>query len=173
MAAPSVLIALLFKAYVAEAFVVPTAGMSPAIATRDRVVVHKWREPMRWDIAAFRSPNSPGSTFMQRVVGLPGETIEIVDGIVRVNGKPEPAPPGVGPYHPAPYFGEGIGGKGHPITLGSDEFYVLGDNSTISLDSRYWTRAAPGHQLGAVPRSAFIGNATWIYWPANHWKRLD
>lgn len=173
---PVVPIVLLYKNYVTEAFVVPTAGMSPSIAANDHVIVHKRRLPKRWDIIAFDSPETPGARYMQRLVGLPGETIEIKNGVVHVNGQPQQPPPLVGPYAPAPPsdFAPAAytGGPGRPITLGPDEFFVLGDNSTISLDSRYWSRAAPGHQLGAVPREAIVGVATWIYLPLGHWKRL-
>jgi hypothetical protein len=57
--------------------------------------------------------------------------------------------------------------------LGADEYYVLGDNSLLARDSRYWNIAAPGHQPGALPRANILGRATWVYWPPKHWRRLD
>ena len=59
------------------------------------------------------------------------------------------------------------------MKLGPDEYFVLGDNSPISRDSRYWTTAAPGHQIGALPQSDIVGPATWIYWPISRIHRVD
>jgi type IV secretory pathway protease TraF len=66
----------------------------------------------------------------------------------------------------------GAGCEGNPITLTDDEVFVLGDNSSLSLDGRYWTNAAEGHQLGALPGSSVTGKATAIYYPFSRWRIL-
>jgi len=64
------------------------------------------------------------------------------------------------------------GGTGHPITLGPDEYYLLGDNSPASLDSR-WFHPLPNHQPGALPRNQIQGPLTAIYWPPHRIHRLN
>jgi signal peptidase I len=176
---PQLAVALLARRYLAETFVQPTAGMSPTIVARDRFLCHKLLEPRRWDVVVFLAPDISGGRqkFVQRLVGLPGEQVEIIDGQVHINGKPIPAPGGIGAYVGVPP--RGLGGLGHngltgsPITLGPDDYYFLGDNSPISGDSRYWRNGTPGHQPGTVGRADIIGRATWIYWPPSHWRSLE
>jgi signal peptidase I len=174
------------KQYVVEAFVMPTASMAPTIQPRDRFLVHKLRAFKRFDIVVF-DPGDPrgfNGYYDKRIVGFPGETIEIKNGGVSVNGQVLQPPAGAGPYVStiAPVRdardihrsdgkpGNGI--EGNPITLGPDEYYVLGDNSPISGDSRYWLHSIDGHQPGTLPRSHIKGVATWIYWPISRWRRL-
>lgn len=173
---PMVPLASLVRDHWAEAFVVPTAGMDPAIQAGDRILAQKRIDVVRrWDLIVFDSLESPGQRFVQRVVGLPGETIELIDGEVTVNGSVVPRPPGVGPYAKVRYGGRrlpegGNAAEGRPLTLGPDEYFMLGDNSPVSLDSRYWTVPAPGGQAGALPADRIVGRVTTIYWPVARWR---
>jgi signal peptidase I len=121
----------------------------------------------------YHPPVNPTEVFPGRVVGLPGEKVEIVNGGIVVDGKAVPTPGGLGPYVEL-HFGAlpGVGVEGHPITLGPDEYFMLGDNSPISYDGRVWQMAAPGHQRGAVPREDIEGKVTAIYFPLNRMRRF-
>jgi signal peptidase I len=154
-----------------EAFIQPTKGMAPTINPGDRFLAHKRLAPHRWDLIVFHPPVHPNEVFVQRVVGLPGEKVEIVGGEVRINDVPRTRPGGTQPYLGRVGVGNN-GCEGHPIVLGPDEYYMLGDNTTISYDSRWWTVSAPGHQLGAVPASDVVGVVTTLYWPLARWRRF-
>ena len=175
---PALPVALFVREHLAEAFVVPTGTMAPTILAGDRVIAHKRiGQVRRWDLVVFDSDESLGSRFILRVAGLPGETIELVGGEVTVDGAVVPRPTGVGPYAPVLPGSPGVppGGNaaaGNPMTLGPDEYFVLGDNSRISLDSRYWIRPAPGHPPGALPADRIVARVTTIYWPISRWRQL-
>jgi signal peptidase I len=170
--------ALMVRDHLVEAFVISSASMNPSIVAGDRVLAHKRVEPKRWDIVVFNSPQSPGQRYIVRLAGLPGEKIEIVHGVLNVNGKPMPSPAGLGPYVGDPprslrdMAGQYSGLEGAPITLATDEYYVLGDNSSVALDSRYWSNSFPGHQRGTFGRADIVGVVTWTYFPPGHWKSL-
>jgi signal peptidase I len=134
----------------------------------------------RWSIVVLESPESgPLSRIPRRIVGLPGETIELVGGQIQVDGQPVTPAPGMPVCIDRSYFGRydgslrgkpGAGCEGNPIHLGPDEYYVLGDSSVTAIDSRLWETPAEGHQLGALPRDHIIGRVTAVYWPPNRWR---
>lgn len=108
------------------------------------------RTPNRGDVVIFRYPRDPSRDFIKRVIGLPGETVEIIAGQVYVNGQlvPEPFGPNPGSYN-AP-----------PLTVGADEVYVMGDNRNNSSDSHLW---------GPLKLNLIIGKALVSYWPPKYW----
>jgi signal peptidase I len=175
---PMFAVALPAQRFLAETFVTPAASMSPTLEPTDRFIVHKRLEPRRWDVVAFLAPDEGEGRikFVKRLVGLPGEQVEIIDNTIHINGKPTATPPGLGPYegrlHPGASGGRN-GCEGRPIKLDADEYYLLGDNSPISGDSRYWKTGSPGHQPGTIGRGDIIGRATWIYWPPSRWRSLE
>jgi signal peptidase I len=181
-ARPGLHMAFFIRAHCVEAFVLPTTSnsMRPTIVPADHFLVHKLIQPKRWDVVTFYSPLRPHEKYVERLIGLPGEKIEIIKGIIHVNGEPQASPAGVGPYVCTTPTGLPIrslitqptGCEGDPITLATDEYYVLGDNSLISFDSRYWESVLPGHQRGTLSRASIIGVASWIYWPPTHWRKL-
>lgn len=168
--------ALYVRRHYVHAYMMPTHSMEPAITAGDRILSNKTVPYGRWSIVAFRPPISPSTTFVKRVVGLPGETIELDQGGVRVNGQLMTPPPGVGPYTSLDYTGRrirpGHGCAGNPIMLGKDEYYLLGDNSPISGDCRYWNDPVEGHQPGAIPADSILGTVTDIYWPPSRWRHF-
>ena len=175
---PMFAVALPAQRYLAETFVTPAASMSPTLAAGDRFIVHKRLEPRRWDVITFLAPDEGygREKYVKRLVGLPGEQVEIIDNTIHINGKALVTPPGLGPYEGTlPPYASGArnGCEGRPIRLGADEYYVLGDNSPISGDSRYWKTGSPGHQPGTIGRGDIIGRATWIYWPPSRWRSLE
>lgn len=170
---PTKHLAILFRDHVTEAFIASSLSMEPTLRPGDMFLVHKRVPLRRWDIVAFFAPPPARKTkWVLRIVALPGETVELKGKQVLINGAPVPLPPDVGPYRSNPDFGPHIGCEGHPIHLGPDEYYLLGDNSDKSGDARYWAQGIGPHQPGAMPRSNIIGRATWIYWPPKHWRRL-
>jgi signal peptidase I len=128
-------------------------SMEPSMHSEEYVLVDKvayrFGNPRRGDIVVFQYPRATERDFIKRIIGLPGEVVEINNGMVRVNGQPlgEPyiaAPPG--------YSGT--------WTLAPNEYFVLGDNRNSSSDSHSW---------GALQRQYLIGRAILIYWPPPLW----
>lgn len=161
-------------------YVARSAGMAPTVQNGDRVLVDRHAKLERWCIVAHVGP--PGSPYLKRVVGLPGETIEIKGGEIHVNGVLVPRPAGLAAYVQVRYFGQqdpnlrghpGAGCGGNPIHLADGEYYVLGDNSAQSLDARLWETPIDEHQLGALPADAIVGHVTHIYWPPSRWRVFD
>jgi signal peptidase I len=108
------------------------------------------RTPSRGDVVIFEYPRDPSRDFIKRVIGLPGETVEVIAGQVYVNGQlmPEPFGPNPGSYNAA------------PLTVGPDEVYVMGDNRNNSSDSHLW---------GPLRLENIIGKALISYWPPSEW----
>ncbi len=107
-------------------------------------------QPERGDVIIFRYPQNEKKNFIKRVIGLPGEKVEIRAGKVFVNNVRVPEPY---PFHIAAY-------DWGPVTVGSDEYFVLGDNRPASSDSHAW---------GMVPARNLIGQAWVSYWPPDEW----
>jgi len=109
-------------------------------------LVYALHSPERGDVIVFIPPNSTTRDFIKRVIGLPGDRVEIVNGRVFVNGAPldEPYPLNPGSY------------SAGAVTVPADEYFVLGDNRNNSSDSHSW---------GSVPAKSIIGKAWVSYWP--------
>ena len=164
--------------HVYEICYTPTPSMAPLLAEGDRFVTLKNVPIHRWDVVGFDAAHAfPGLTndaLMKRVVGLPGETIEVIDKGILINGKPAEIPGEAGPFLPTDHWQQPLsrpsrkfaanGCWGRPITLGPDEYFLLGDNSLESLDARYWPPVS-GHQAGAMPREEITCKVVAICWP--------
>lgn len=134
-------------------FYVRGSSMEPTLHNGQYLVVSKisyrFSEPRRGDIVVFVSPTRPGEDYIKRIIGLPGERVEIRDGAVWING-----------YRlDEPYLDLGIPYSGS-WSLGPDEYFVLGDNRANSSDSHAW---------GPLPRKNIIGKAWLCYWPPQYW----
>jgi signal peptidase I len=132
-------------------YLVPSASMSPTIRPGDRVGVqiNPSAGPKRGEIWVFQMPPSAGlapSASIKRVIGLPGETIEVTAGRVLIDGKPIPEP-----YLPAPPSYTLA-----PLQLGRNEFFMLGDSRDGSHDSHVW---------GPLPADYLVGPASIRCWP--------
>ena len=154
-----VAIALPTRMFVAAPFKIPASNaMSPTLVQGDRVLVSKmayrWQTPQRWDVAVFRFPPDRRRPFIKRVIGLPGESIEIRDGAIVINGTRLSQPAVLAKIH---WTNAGdYGQSNQPATIPPNCYFVMGDNSGASHDSRYW---------GFVCRPDLIGKALYIYWP--------
>jgi signal peptidase I len=129
-----------------RAFEIPPGAksMAPTLLPGDRIVVERGGTPKRGEIWVFTSSNT--ITMVKRVIGLPGESVEVAGGKILIDGDPLPEP----------YPTTSIGYTMPPLRLGPDEYFVLGDSRNGSLDS---------HTLGPLPRSRLIGRAEHRIWP--------
>jgi signal peptidase I len=156
--------AWLFTHQVAQATVVPTESMKPTILVGDHFFLDKVAFPAnypeslqkflpvrtirRGDIIAFWSPADPNTRLVKRVIGLPGETIEIRDDAVFINGLKLDEPYAV---HTTARRHDDVG----PVIIPADQFFMMGDNRDNSKDSRFW---------GFAHRKDFIGKPVFVYW---------
>jgi signal peptidase I len=152
---------------VAQATVVPSESMNPTILAGDHFFLDKVAFPAnypqalqkylpvraihRGDIAAFWSPESPGIRLVKRVIGLPGETLEVRNRSVYINGYKLDEPYAV---HLDPREFDRRDNFG-PVTIPADSFFMMGDNRDNSNDSRFW---------GVAPRTSLIGRPLFVYW---------
>jgi len=170
------LMAMVIRSFVVQAFKIPTGSMRPTLLEKDLILVNKFlygakipftkyttpkiRDPRRGDVIVFIYPEDPKKDFIKRLVGLPGDTVEIKSGSIYVNSKPLLDPV----FNHVYYYNRGdYGLEGQKITVPKDSYFVLGDNSASSKDSRYW---------GFVPRRSILGRAMFIYWPLNRIRTI-
>ena len=172
----AVLIALFVKAFVFEAFQIPSASMEDNLLVGDHVLVNKfgsaphrgpwarllpYRDLQRRDVFVFRYPEDPSRDFIKRLVGLPGDTVQIVRKRLLLNGREEPEPEVIHRdpmlFANAPEIPESLRRRDElgPLVVPAEGFFAMGDNRDNSLDSRYW---------GAVPQSLVRGRAVLVYW---------
>ena len=144
----------------AQAFKVPSGGMTPSLLAGDYFIVNKMayknQKPGRSDVIVFNYPEDEKLRFVKRIIGLPGDKIEIRDKIVYLNDqilRPDYPIENVDPN----IIEEAINPRDSmgPVTVLDDSYFVLGDNRDQSLDSRFW---------GFVKRDKIIGKASVIYW---------
>lgn len=148
----AVLLAGLIIVFVAQSFLVHGSSMEPTLTEGQRLLVDKLtyriRPPERGEIIVFHYPSDPKRKFIKRVVGLPGDVVEIYGHRLILNGRPVHEPYIKGPIFDA--FG--------PVTVPEGHVFVLGDNRNNSDDSRY-------PDVGPVPMDLIVGVARLVYWP--------
>ncbi len=147
------------------------------IFSADRFITSKWLSPRRWDLITFHVPFAPDELYVKRLVGLPGETIFIKDGAVWANGVRLDPPAEIAELRYSTEL-EGLpmklwGTEDKPAMLDEDEYFVLGDFTSASADSRMWLSGAPGHPPYAVPASNIMGVVTHIYWPPSRCRIFE
>ncbi len=150
-------IAIPIRYFIAQPFIVRGASMEPNYHDREYLVIDElsyfFREPRRGEVVVFHYPVNPREYFIKRIIGLPGETVEIrEEGIVIFNTeRPE------GFTLTEPYLPPGAWERGSSrFTLGPKHFVVLGDNRVFSSDSRTW---------GALEQKYITGRAVFRAWP--------
>jgi signal peptidase I len=171
----AVILALFIRTFVVQAFKIPTGSMENNLLIGDHLLVNKFvfgptasrvenallpvRDIRRGDIVVFKFPQEPERDFIKRVIGLPGETLELKHKKVYINGTAldEPyvhflVPPSADGQEVAPFdLRESYG----PVTVPDGQYFVMGDNRDNSQDSRWW---------GYLPRTLVKGKALMIYW---------
>ena len=178
----AVVLALFIRTFVVQAFKIPTGSMEPNLLIGDHLLVNKFvfgpslssvenavlptREIARGNVIVFKYPEEPERDFIKRVIGLPGEQVEVRHKRVYVNGKlleepyahyledPPPVPHEMDPGDRPPSNGDPRESYG-PVTVPPKHYFVMGDNRDNSQDSRYW---------GFLPRDYVKGRALVIYW---------
>ena len=152
------------------------SGPAEPAHPKDQFLSLKLTSPRRWDLVTFRLPRQPSTQYVKRLVGLPGETVVIKDGAVWIDGRrqtPPPAAAGLRHEDDLPDLGRRTvwGTERDPAVLGDDEYFVLGDFTLQSNDSRLWQSGAEGHNPYAVPASHITGVVTLTHWPPSRWRR--
>ncbi len=147
----------LLKRNVVQTFKIPSGNMQPTLEPGDRILAKKSVNyvPRRGDVIVYRYPKDRSKSYIGRVVALGGESIEIGDGNVYINGlKLEDSA-----VQEIRYLSVGqFEAEGRPFSVPDGSLFVLGDNTRNSRDSRYW---------GPLPAADVIGRAYKIYWPMN------
>ena len=171
----AVILALFVRTWVVQAFKIPTGSMENNLLIGDHLLVNKLvsgpsltsfermilplREPKRGDVMVFKYPDEPERDFIKRVIGLPGDTLELKNKTVYVNGQALDEPyvhflfPDAVPGS-ADYTDLDVRRKYGPVTVPADHYFMMGDNRDNSQDSRYW---------GFMPRSYVKGKALFVY----------
>jgi signal peptidase I len=144
------------KTFLVQAFVIPSGSMIPTIEEKDRVFAEKvtyrfLREPQPGEIVVFKNPQGNPPILIKRVIATEGQTVDLREGVVYVDGKPldEPYTHGL----PSDPLDPSIA---YPLTLPDNTMWVMGDNRTNSGDSRL---------MGPVPVQAAMGRTVLRYWP--------
>jgi signal peptidase I len=175
----ALILALLIRAYVVQAFKIPTASMVDTLLVGDHILVNKFiyglripfsderfvvfKEPQRGDIVVFKYPEDPKRDFIKRIVAVGGDVIEARDKVLYLNGSPleesfvSHRDKDIKPreFEERDNFG--------PIVVPKEKFFVMGDNRDYSYDSRYW---------GFVDFEEIKGKALIIYWSWDSTKHL-
>ena len=161
--ATAFVLAIGIRTLVAEARYIPSSSMEPTLEINDRLIIEKisyrFRTPERGDVVVF-SPTDElkkqnfRDAFIKRVIGLPGEVVEVKGETVYVNGQ----------ALREKYIEESPDYEYGPVEVPLDQYLVLGDNRNNSYDSHYW---------GFVPRDNLIGRAVVRFWPLNRLGSID
>jgi len=181
----AILIAFFIRTFVIQAYKIPSGSMKPTLLVGDHILVSKFNygiklpfirstliptgTPKRGDIVVFIYPEDRSKDFIKRLIGLPGDTIEIRDKKILLNGQPYSDTHGVyvdniiipGAVQPRDNFG--------PVKVPEGSLFVMGDNRDESYDSRFW---------GVVNMKDVLGKALIIYWSWNQddhsvrWQRI-
>ena len=181
----AILLALVIRTLIVQAFTIPSGSMMDTLLVGDYILVNKFlygpelpvtdyrlpgiRQPERGDIIVFKYPQDEKRDFIKRIVGTPGDTVQVRGDQVLLNGRPLDEPyvrrtdSPLGDRGQASYCGYAYGCE--PTKVPTDSYFVMGDNRNNSQDSRYW---------GFVKRDKIKGKAFLIYWSWDgdrHWLR--
>jgi signal peptidase I len=173
----AVILALFIRTFVVQAFKIPTGSMENNLLIGDHLLVNKFvLGPTMWpierallpigtirrrDVLVFKYPEEPDRDFIKRVIGLPGETLEVREKKVYINGAPldEPYAHYLTPaadesqYHEVTSFD--VRERYGPVMVPPNQYFMMGDNRDNSLDSRFW---------GPIPRENVFGRLSLLYW---------
>lgn len=174
--ATAVVLALIIRSFVIQPFKIPTGSMEPTLMPGDRILVlrysyglripltfkriAKFKSPQTGDIVVFNYPEETNRDFIKRCVGKPGDNVEIRNGVIFLNNLPLK----IDPFNKIYYYNRGDFGKeGEVLKIPQTSYFVLGDNSASSKDSRYW---------GYLDDKYLLGKAVLVYWPLNRIRIL-
>src|SRR5687767_7252967 len=152
----SVILAILVILFLYQPVKVEGTSMMPALVDQERIFINKFvyrlgiGDIQRGDLVVFWFPGDPTKSYIKRVVGIPGDTVEVNDGDVFVNGERLEEPYVLSQYRDRQSMSQ--------FKVQAEEYFVLGDHRSSSNDSRSW---------GAVPRRYIYGKAVFVYWPVD------
>ena len=169
----AIVLALFIRTFIVQSFFIPSGSMKPTLLPGDYILVNKFiygvripyvgtrlffhRVPKRGDVIVFIYPKKPSEDFIKRVIGLPGEIVQIINGKIYINNKLLPDPWGYFSKKEPPGFIEEVENFG-PIVVPKNALFVMGDNRNNSEDSRFW---------GTLPLKNVLGKAFIIYFSWN------
>ncbi|HUU49666.1 MAG TPA: signal peptidase I [Nitrospinota bacterium] len=163
----ALILALIIRTFVIQAFKIPSGSMLPTLQIGDHILVSKFiyrfKDPQRGDIIVFKFPGDEKRDFIKRLIGLPNEEVEVKNNQVFINNKPL--------HEPYAIYEEDLLSKKNygPYHLPDGHLFVMGDNRDNSLDSRAW---------GFLDKNKIKGKAWRIYWSWDkknygvRWKRI-
>ena len=177
----ALILALVIRAFLVQAFSIPSASMQPTLLVGDYLLVNKFSfgirnpftnkvwiplwQPQRGDIVVFIFPQDPSKDYIKRIIGLPGDKVQVVNKKLFLNDKPLETPQAVytddiiipAPHRPTESARDNFG----PVKVPPNAYFVMGDNRDHSYDSRFW---------GFVPMDYLRGRAFIIYfsWDGDH-----
>lgn len=153
----AIAIVIPIRVFIAQPFIVSGSSMVPTFENGEYLIIdeisYRVNNPKRDDVVVFRYPNDKKKFFIKRIIGLPGEIVDIKGSIVTITNKEHPE----GLVLDQPYVKNNSSNNTH-FELGNNEYFVMGDNRGASSDSRYW---------GAVPRKLLIGKVFLRLLPIN------
>lgn len=162
LATLAVIIVIPIRMLIFQPFLVKGSSMEPNFHNGDYLIIdelsYRLRDPLREEVVVFKFPDNPSQKYIKRIIGLPRETIEVKEGNVRITGPQENFILDENAYLPRV---ETLGFE--TLTLGADEYFVLGDNREHSSDSRYW---------GSVPRANLVGRVWWRVIPGTLFQAI-
>jgi signal peptidase I len=157
----ALLIVLPIRLFIFQPFIVKGQSMEPNFEDGDYLIIdeitYRFREPKRGEVVVFKNPMNEHQRFIKRIVGLPGETVEISDGKIFIsNGEKK--------VLNEPYLNSSFTTGEIQITLGKDEYFVLGDNRQFSLDSR---------RFGPIRKKEIVGRVFLRLWPIYSFAKIE
>jgi signal peptidase I len=164
----AVVLALIIRTFVVQAFKIPTGSMRPTLIEGDRILVNKFiyrfTKPKRGDIIVFKYPEDTKKDFIKRLIALGEETVRITDGNIWIGNELIEDPQKIRQIYYYNKPDSPYGSDSSIIRVPENNYFVLGDNSASSRDSRYW---------GFVPEEYLVGKAFLVYWPPNRIRILE
>lgn len=172
----ALILALAIRAFIIQPFKIPTGSMEPTLMPKDRILVlryiyglripftykriGKFIKPKSGDIIVFNFPQDPKRAFIKRCIATEGEEIQIKNGDILIDGEKISK----SPINKIYYYNRGeYGQEDNVLAVPQDSYFVMGDNSASSEDSRYW---------GFLNDKYLIGKAIMVYWPPNRIRLL-
>lgn len=154
----AVVLAFVIRIFLFQPFYIPSGSMEPTLQIGDRIIVNKityrFSEPKRGDVMVFKYPLEPSRDYIKRVIGLPGETLEIKDSALYINGQ----------VVEEQYLDPNLRFMDYgPVTVPANAYFMMGDNRNNSQDSRFW---------GTLQRNYVVGKAVWIFWPLDRFGSI-
>ncbi|MCD5407634.1 MAG: signal peptidase I [Desulfotomaculum sp.] len=155
----AVILAIVIRMFIVEPFYIPSGSMEPTLLVNDRIIVSKISYhlggPAHGDVVVFRYPDDTSRNFVKRLIAVPGDTVELRDSNLHINGNISPE----NYLFPTLQFAD-YG----PTTVPDGYYFMLGDNRNSSEDSRSW---------GFMSEDLIIGKSVLIYWPLERFRLID